>query len=99
MSRTQCHAAPGTYRSRQYRAHLDDRDAALLHLCDRLLEHARELGRIEDRAFGPGAVAARDGGVVDVGIDHALADPGIFERPVAILGDVHLVLLVIAPGG
>src|SRR5262245_56431736 len=37
--------------------------------------------------------------MVDVGIDHALADPGVLHRPIAILGDVHLVLFVIAPGG
>lgn len=78
-------------------ADVEDGDTALFDLADRPAERSLEVARADDRAFGPGSEAARHGGEVDRRVRHALADPGILGRAAAMMRDLDLMLLVVAP--
>src|SRR5262245_23424061 len=70
---------------------IDHRNAAAFDHGDRLLERLLELGGVIARTKALGALAARDGRHVDVGIADALPDPFVIDRTVARDRDTLLV--------
>src|SRR5277367_6472379 len=83
------------YLPRPHRADIDHRDSPLVDLGDALAQRLLEVASGLDRAGRPCAEAAADGGEVDFRIEHRGADPGVFERPFALAGDLALMLLVV----
>src|SRR5271170_3580853 len=84
------------YLPRPYRADIDHRDSPLVDLGDAFAQRLLEVAGGLDRAGRPCAEAAADRGEIDFRIKHRGADPGVFERPFALAGDLALMLLVVA---
>src|SRR5665213_2054035 len=78
--------------------HVDDGNLALLDRGDSLLKYFDEVFDFIDRAEALRALRARHGGEIDIGLGNALADPAVFDRPVADTGDAFLMQFVVEEG-
>src|SRR4051794_1676363 len=89
------HGAGHDRRVTRLDAHVDDGDRAVFHRGDGLLKHVRQIPDSVHRPECSGALRARHGGEIDVGLGYLLPDPAVLDRAAAHARDALLVQFIV----